>query len=397
MSALPSSDPVAVARSRGIPVDLYRDVLRVSGRTIEVQHAATPSRQIRGEIDTLKRLERGWDHLAARNASPMQLYIWAQAFAETFSESGAVHVIAIGPDSTPYALAALVQRCEPGMPFEALGVRQLFEPMDVLHDSPEALCALADLMSRQARALHLPRVPADSPSVKALCSAYRGRGMVRMVPTTGYPYLELDESWQEPEGKFNAGRRSDFRRARRHAEKQGAPSFEVLSPMPAQLQPLLDEAWRVEASGWKGQNRSALLCDPLRGAFFRRFALSASKKGLLRIAFMRIDGRAVAMQLNAESANRLWLLKIGHDEGFARCSPGQQLMLHVVRDAAMRGLQAIEFLGQPEPWTQFWTPVVRKCVALHAYPFTPPAMATFAAHAVDYARRRFALKTCAKP
>ena len=153
----------------------------------------------------------------------------------------------------------------------------------------------------------------------------------------------------------------------------------------------------MEASGWKGQNGSALLCDPLRGAFFRRFALGASQKGLLRIAFMRIDGRAVAMQLNAESANRLWLLKIGHDEGFARCSPGQQLMLHVVRDAAMRGLQAIEFLGEPEPWTQFWTPTVRKCVALRAYPFTPPAIATLAAHALDYARRRFAFKTSAKP
>jgi CelD/BcsL family acetyltransferase involved in cellulose biosynthesis len=243
----------------------------------------------------------------------------------------------------------------------------------------------------------LPRVPADSPSVAALCTAYRGRGVVRTIPTTGYPFLQLDPGWQEPERKFNAGRRSDFRRARRHAETRGTLCFEVLSPTPAQLQPLLDEAWRVEASGWKGQNGSALLCDPLRGAFFRRFALGASKKGLLRIAFMRIEGRAVAMQLNAESANRLWLLKIGHDENFARCSPGQQLMLYVVRDAAMRGLEAIEFLGQPEPWTQFWTTAVRKCVALRAYPFRPAAMATLAAHAVDYASRRFALWTSAKP
>jgi CelD/BcsL family acetyltransferase involved in cellulose biosynthesis len=108
---------------------------------------------------------------------------------------------------------------------------------------------------------------------------------------------------------------------------------------------------------------------------------------MLRIAFMRIDGRPVAMQLNAESAKRLWLLKIGHDERFARCSPGQQLMLQVVRDAAMRGLQGIEFLGQPDPWTQFWTPALRKCVALRAYPFMPPAMATLAADALHYARR----------
>ncbi len=49
----------------------------------------------------------------------------------------------------------------------------------------------------------------------------------------------------------------------------------------------------------------------------------------LRIAFLRIAGRPVAMQIAVERAQRLWLLKIGYDEEYARCSPGQLLMLEV--------------------------------------------------------------------
>ena len=83
---------------------------------------------------------------------------------------------------------------------------------------------------------------------------------------------------------------------------------------------------------------------------------------------MRIAGRPVAMQLAVERANRLWLLKIGYDEEFARCSPGQLLMLEVMRHAAHDGLAAVEFLGSEAPWTRAWTRHERPCVAAAFYP-----------------------------
>ncbi|HEU4651370.1 MAG TPA: GNAT family N-acetyltransferase, partial [Croceibacterium sp.] len=291
------------------------------------------------------------------------------------------------PESAPRALAAFV-RPRAGGALEALGVKQLFEPTDFLYESEEALGALAEALRAQGDALHLPRIPADSPAVAALSRAYKGRGFVRMARTDGYPVLKLDGSWKEPELALNAGRRSDFRRARRRAERFGSPSFEMKSPTREDLSSLLQEAWRVEAAGWKGARGSALARDRLRGRFYWRYAAAAARKGVLRLAFMRIDGRAVAMQLAAESAGKLWLLKIGHDEQYASCSPGQQLMLYVAGEAARRGLTALEFLGEEEAWTRSWTRASRDCVALRVYPFTRRGVSLLADNALRYAAHR---------
>jgi len=317
----------------------------------------------------------------------MQHFAWAEAFVETFRDIGSLRTITIGEDAAPRALAALVSpRAAPGT-LESLSVKQLFEPMDFLYEDEASLQALAGALREQDEALYLPRVPADSPAVRALRSAYRGSGIVRVASTDGYPVLELDAAWQEPERRLNSGRRSDFRRALRRAERQGRTEFEMRVPTEEELPALLDDAWRVEAAGWKGERGSALSCDPLRGAFFRRFAGNACRKGLLRLAFMRIDGRAVAMQFAMECADRLWLLKIGYDERYAYCSPGQQLMLYVAGDAARRGLTAIEFLGEEEAWTKTWTRTTRSCVSVRAYPFTAKGVAALADTAVRRAVR----------
>jgi CelD/BcsL family acetyltransferase involved in cellulose biosynthesis len=76
------------------------------------------------------------------------------------------------------------------------------------------------------------------------------------------------------------------------------------------------------------------------------------------------------MQIAIECDDRFWLLKIGHDDKFAKCSPGTLLMLHSVKYAAVRGLKSYEFLGIAEPWTRAWTESLRRCVTLRAYPLS---------------------------
>ncbi len=340
----------------------------------------------------IQRFKSAWERLAAGHASPAQHYAWAEAFAATYWEYGSVVVLHAGPEDDPTALAPLV-RPHAGGALEALGARQLFEPTDFLYDNEEALGALARLLRARGEALHVSRIPEDSPAVGALYRAFRGQGLVRVVATDAYPVLDLDESWRDPEQHLNARRRSDFRRARRRAGRFGAPSFELRFPTPRELPALLDQAWLIEGAGWKGKAGSALQHDRRRGAFFRRFAAAAAARGILRLAFMRIGERAVAMQLAVESDERLWLLKIGYDERYAACSPGQQLMSYSVAMAARRGLKSIEFLGEQEPWTRLWTEKARRCVALRAYPLTRRGVRVLASNAMRYAARRAALLT----
>ena len=136
----------------------------------------------------------------------------------------------------------------------------------------------------------IERAPANSPVVAALQRAYKWPSLVHFSPAEGYPGIALNADWTEPEQQFNAGRRSDFRRARRNANKMGAFHYEILSPAPAELGPLLEDAFNVEAAGWKGQQGSAVASDTLRAPFYKRYAAYACERGILRLCLLRIGG-----------------------------------------------------------------------------------------------------------
>jgi len=111
---------------------------------------------------------------------------------------------------------------------------------------------------------------------------------------------------------------------------------------------------------------------------------------------MRIAGRAVGMQIAVECQRRFWLLKIGYDEGVARCAPGNLLMLHTMKYAASRGLASYEFLGGATPWTAIWTKTLRLCTMVRAYPFSAAGMAALSVDGGLWAYERIKRKLQAR-
>jgi CelD/BcsL family acetyltransferase involved in cellulose biosynthesis len=209
-------------------------------------------------------------------------------------------------------------------------------------------------------------------------------------PKRGHPYLPLDKSWLEPESHLNSGRRSDFRRAKRNAEKVGTLRCEMIIPTREELPGLLDEAFQVEAANWKGAQGSALATDPLVGGFYRRYAEETCDRGQLRLGFLRLGGRAVAMQFAVEHAGHFWLLKMGFDQEVARCAPGQLLMIESLRFAASQKCEVYEILGSSEPWNQVWTQLVHPAVSLRIY---RSGVRGAIDAAVDFTRARLARKS----
>lgn len=245
------------------------------------------------------------------------------------------------------------------------------EPCDLFCRNEQERQAQVAQLVRLRQPLLLPRLPATSPTLSALQAAFSGRGLVLVRPALGTPVIPLDESWCDPLSHFNAGRRSDFRRAQRHADKLGTVTFETHTQVSGMaLDALLDEAYDVESRSWKGDEGTALQADPVRGRFFRHLAHAVAAEGQLYLAFMRIDGVAVAMQLAVVHDHALWLLKIGYDATVSRCSPGSLLMLHTLADAAQRGWRRYEFLGSPAPWTAVWTDILQPHVLVRCYPWS---------------------------
>jgi CelD/BcsL family acetyltransferase involved in cellulose biosynthesis len=322
-------------------------------------------------------------------ALPTQHASWLNAAAATLV--GAQRLVAVVVRDGAGAVRGLAPLERRHGHLELLGVPALYEPCDLLAADDVALEALARRLARLRRAVHLRRLPAGSPTESAIRRAFRHRGVVIRRPAAGCPRIELGDRGLEPESLLTARRRSDLRRARRRAEALGDVVSEIHIPDPAQVGPLMQEALAVEAAGWKAAAGTALVHDPVRRAFFERYATAIAAEGALRIAFLRIGGDTAAMQLAVVHADALWLLKIGYDERFARCSPGTLLTAATIAHAAHSGLQSYEFLGTSAPWTRVWTTAERPCATLIAHPLgatSTIALASYAAGALVSSRSR---------
>jgi CelD/BcsL family acetyltransferase involved in cellulose biosynthesis len=334
-------------------------------------------------------LVRSWRRLEAAASLPMQSHAFASALAGTLLADARIEVFHIRQGDDLQALLALCRKPGHFARWTTIAAHQVCEPDDALLRNPQAARLLADAIVGDERAVELDRVPAGSELVPALRSALRGKGWMSVRPATPTPTITLDPRWKDPASCFNSGRRSDFRRAARRASEFGQVTFEILAPRPDEFDALFDEAVRVEARSWKREAGTAIAVDRAKESCFRHYFRSACEQGEFRIAFMRIDGRAVAMQLALESLDRYWLFKIGFDEQFERCSPGTLLMLHTIGWVANRELQAYELLGNLEPWiAQFWTREQHDCVWVRAYPFNARGAVALAADAFASLRKR---------
>ena len=345
----------------------------------------TTSVRIFEEFGAIDDEAKRWRLLSEDTNSPMHQYAWVKACSDAFA--GKLHLIVVGNDQ-PGALGPFIVRGRRLHRLECLGVDELYEPTDFPHSDPASLTCLVNTLVELRRPLLLRRILADSPVLTALRSAFRWRGVLMTRPVTGYPWIELDSSWLEPEKKLSSSRRSSLRRSLRKAEEIGTVRYEILSPTPQELPSLLTESLQVEAASWKGRSGSALLSDTDRRRFFERYTAIACERGILRLCFVRIGGHAAATQIAVECGEGFWLLKVGYDETFARCSPGNLLMLETLKYAASRGLRTYEFLGSAEPWTEIWTDRLRPCVAVWAYPNNPRGMAAFTWDALRFGWER---------
>ena len=336
-----------------------------------------------------KALVRAWRRLEASASLPMQSHAFASALAGTLLAGAHIEVFHVRERNHVAAILPLCRERGRFARWTMVGAHQVCEPDDALCRTPQAARLLAEAIVRDGRALDFDRVPVDSGLIPALRDALRGKGWMSVRPATPTPTIALDERWKDPASRFNSGRRSDFRRAARRAGEFGEVSFEILSPGPDAFDALFDEAIAVEMRSWKREAGTAIAADRAKEDCFRHYFRTACEQGSFRIAFMRIDGRAVAMQMALETLGNYWLFKIGFDEEYERCSPGTLLMLHTIRWAAERELRAYELLGNVEPWiAQFWTREQHDCAWVRVYPFNARGAAALAADAFASLRKR---------
>ncbi len=93
----------------------------------------------------------------------------------------------------------------------------------------------------------------------------------------------------------------------------------------------IEEFLRLEASGWKGREGSAMDSNEADRVFFTAVATEAFRRDRLEMLALRLDGRPIAYKCNFLAGYASFTFKIAFDESYSRFSPGMLLEIENVR------------------------------------------------------------------
>ena len=340
-----------------------------------------------GDPSFLRELARVTASIAPYRPTPTMDEIWLRACAQAFDPHDAFEVITAG-DPEPSA-ASFFRRRQSALTSRLFlcGSEDAGLLTDTFYEDKAGAEALARAVVKRGLPIRFGPFPAESLFVDALQSAAAGKAYVLVQPLPGLSFISLDETWREPEQRFNTGRKAELRRRRKKAQAHGDIAVEIINPDPRNVDALLDEVIAVEGSGWKGETGTSIASNKNALTFFRIYARLASEAGIFRLCFFRIDGKAAAVTIGVECDGAFWQYKVGYDEAFKNCSPGTLLLIATVRHAANAGLSRYEFLGHA-PWMKEWTTDEHPLVRFNYYPYNFAGAAAFVSDGLNVATRK---------
>lgn len=162
----------------------------------------------------------------------------------------------------------------------------------------------------------------------------RAIAMSRNLPVdvTGEQARPMLESLLDGEAYLkNSIKSSHMREMRRqwgHLEKLGRVSYEV-ARQPQDIRLRMEEFLLLEASGWKGKKRTAMLSDRLRAAFAREAVNNLAEIDAARIHTIDLDGKAIASMIVLLMNGDAYTWKTAFNEEFSRYSPGKILTAQI--------------------------------------------------------------------
>jgi hypothetical protein len=167
--------------------------------------------------------------------------------------------------------------------------------------------------------------------------------------------------------------RKNLKRARQNLDELPRVQFSITSSGP-ELDRAFEAFLDVEASGWKGSGGSgtAIRLDPALRCFYHTLAHTLCASGQVSIHTLTADGNCIAAQFCLRLDRTAYILKIGYDEDYRRCAPGNLLKDFFIRQSMAEGsIREINLITDAE-WHRDWK--VQSYAKSRAYIFnTTPA------------------------
>jgi CelD/BcsL family acetyltransferase involved in cellulose biosynthesis len=324
---------------------------------------------MRIETRSIASIAEEWDQLADEVGAPPFLRPgWTTAWWNAFGRGSVRALVARTGDHLtgvlPLARDGSVLRSPTNSETPIFGI--------LAEDDDSARQLVATLLAAHARRVDLSFIREEDSGLQALKEEARAHGFLTITrPVLLSAYVSTQDPWSSYQATLGAKLRSEIRRRRRRLQELGDLTLQVTDGS-ERLEDLLSEGLQVEQSGWKGAHGTAINSSPRRRRFYREVARWAGERGWLRLAFLRLDGRAIAFDLCVETDGVHFLLKTGFDHDFSRLGPGTILRSMMLERAFSESIDAYEFLGTVaganNRWKLEWTDRYHERMRFQAFP-----------------------------
>jgi CelD/BcsL family acetyltransferase involved in cellulose biosynthesis len=319
--------------------------------------------------DSVGTLAREWEQLAERvSASPFVRPGWFEAWEQAFAK-GPVSVLAVRRAGRLVGVMPIFRR-RGAVAAPVNWHTPAFAPVAQDEDVLDLLASA--LIAERGAWVDVSFLDREGPELDALRGEAERAGL-RIVQRTiaRQPYVDTTGDPDEYEATLPRKQRKELGRLRRRLEEAGALEIEFADGR-ERLAELLDEGFAIEGSGWKAKRGTAISSQEETDAFYRRVAEWAAEHGWLRLAFLRLEGRALAFDLCLEAAGAAYVLKGGFDPEYRRFGPGAVLTHESLKRAfADPVIRSYEFLGAADEYKLAWTDTVRERERLQAFRRSP--------------------------
>jgi hypothetical protein len=215
-----------------------------------------------------------------------------------------------------------------------------FGPMGTpLIDRDDPLGVLDDFLAMLARPhLKLPRlfvmpdVRLDGPVAALIKTLSETRSLpLAVTAESARPVLKSDlDGDAYLKESLRAHHFREFRRLKRRLAGTGTLEHRVARG-PDEVRYAIEAFLALEASGWKGRERTAMAVDRYRAAFAREAVHGLADLDMCRIHTLALDGRTVASLIVFVEQGIAYTWKTAYDETLSAFSPGTLLMIEVTR------------------------------------------------------------------
>ena len=282
--------------------------------------------EVRSDLESLRAIVPDWQALAEDAAEPNPFYEhWMLLPAlEAYGAGGDFQCVAVWENGTLAGLFPMqIERRFHGLPVRVLRSwrhrNMLLCCTPLVRARSAAKCIAALLQSPLAPAIELEWMPADGPVYAALIESAVAQGMPWVV-TDAYARALLQRD-SDPRERFNSNMKNHLRRWQARLSSHGEVTPVRLAP-DGDLERWTDEFLRLEASGWKAKEGSALACREDDRRFVAAVFPEAFRRRRLLITGLDLGGKPLARHCMIAAGEGAFTFKIAYDEAYASCSPG---------------------------------------------------------------------------